>query len=511
MTSEAKGARPEGPVREAQDGLTPVRVLIIDDTLRTLENLKRLLAYEDDVEVVGTCTNALEGLKEARRLTPDVIITDVNMPELDGIQATQMFSRELPQIPVIIISVQDDREYLKRAMQSGAREYLIKPFGADEVIAAIHRVSDMGAWRRRLAPAIRDPHLSAEQPDAAVEPAEAAPAAVAAWEPAATAAAGPEREAISDLIPISPSMEAAPDAGDHLVDPAGPAADAETPEPEDAPLLELPPPLEPLRRDGMGQVTAIFSGKGGVGKTLLAINVAAAIAKQRSGDVALLDLDLMFGDVAVMLGIDPPGTISDVAAAHPAVDGPFVGRLMPETASGFRVLCSPTSPELAELVTAEHVRTTVEILRGAFENVIVDCGSRMDDVTLEALERADKILMVTDLNLPAIKDAKLALRVMEHLGIPRERIHLVLNRSDAPSDVTVEQLEANLKFPVSVQLPSQGKLVLVSIQKGETTVRLYPQSPLGLKFQQLGDLVLGRGGAAKQRARRTFWGRVASR
>ena len=490
MSDSLKPGRPVRPAAlKAEPEELAVRVLIIDDTLRTLENMKRLLAFEADIEVIGTCTNGLEGLKEARRLMPDVIITDVNMPELDGIQATQMLTRELPQIPVIIISVQDDREYLRRAMQSGAREYLTKPFGADEVVGAIRRVSDLSSWRRRLAPAIRDPEAAGvATPPPAAEP-----------DPASLAAAAPGWSE-AEPAPAEASLEAA--AG---LEPGVPTEPAATPDP----IVELPP-LE-TRRSGVGQVTCVFSGKGGVGKTLISINLAAAMSKRGQGTSALLDLDLMFGDVAVMLGIDPAGTISDIAAAYPQVDGPFIGRLMPETASGFRVLCSPTSPELAELVTAEHVRATIEILRGAFDHVIVDCGSRMDDVTLEALERSDKILMITDLNLPAIKDAKLALRVMEHLGISKERIHVILNRCDAPSDVTVEQLETNLKFPVSVQLPSQGKLVLVSIQKGETTVRLYPQSPLGQRFQQLGDLVLGKSAAGASRSKRTFWGRVASR
>jgi MinD-like ATPase involved in chromosome partitioning or flagellar assembly/CheY-like chemotaxis protein len=507
-------AEPAGA--ETGQGEDRIRVLIIDDTTRTLENLSRLLAFEDDIEVAGTAPNALEGLQAARRLLPDVILTDVNMPGLDGIQATEMLSQELPQVPVIIVSVQDDREYLRRAMQSGAREYLVKPFSADEVESAIRRVADMSSWRRRLAPAIQNPELAAGSDAVAGDLQVAGLPDAAEGFDRVDGAVGvtlePEAAAADDGFASEGDATEAADGSDTASE-GDPEAGIEAESGVDGgEIVQLPPPLEPRHRPGVGQVTAVFSGKGGVGKTLVCINLAAALVKYNGGSVALVDLDLQFGDVAVMLGMDPAGTISNLADAYPEIDGPFIGRLMPESQSGYRVLCSPTSPELAELVTPEHVRATIEILKGAFDHVIVDCSSRMDDITLEALENADRILMVTDLNLPAVKDAKLALRVMEHLGISRERMHLVLNRCDAPSDVSVDQLESNLKFPVTVQLPSQGKLVLVSIQKGESTVKLYPNSPLGQRFRQLAELVMGKTDALKPaKSRRGLFSRAVAR
>src|ERR671939_1528676 len=129
-----------------------VQVVIVDDAPRTLEKLKRLLDFEPDIEVVGTALDAETGIEEAKRLSPQVILMDVNLPGLDGIKATEVLSAELPLVPVVIISVQDDREYLRRAMQAGAREYLVKPFSADELANAIRRVHELESLKRPQAP-----------------------------------------------------------------------------------------------------------------------------------------------------------------------------------------------------------------------------------------------------------------------------------------------------------------------------------------------------------------------
>ena len=117
-----------------------IKVLIVDDIPSTLDNLQKLLSFEPDIQVVGTAPNGKEGVEQARKLGPDIVLMDVNMPIVDGIQATEILAQEVPNAPVIIMSVQGERDYLRRAMQSGAREFLIKPFSGDELIASIRRV-----------------------------------------------------------------------------------------------------------------------------------------------------------------------------------------------------------------------------------------------------------------------------------------------------------------------------------------------------------------------------------
>src|ERR1700730_8851659 len=120
-----------------------IRILIVGDIPTTLDNLQKLLSFEDDIEVCGTAADGRRAIEEARRLQPDIVLMDVNMPQLDGIQATEILATEVPGSPVIIMSVQGERDYIRRAMQAGAREFLIKPFSHDELVAAIRRVYQM--------------------------------------------------------------------------------------------------------------------------------------------------------------------------------------------------------------------------------------------------------------------------------------------------------------------------------------------------------------------------------
>ena len=146
-----------------------IRLLIVDDISSTRDNLQKLLSFEEDIEVAGTASDGREGLEAAHRLQPDIVLTDVNMPVMDGIELTETLASELPTSPVIIMSVQGERDYLRRAMQAGAREFLIKPFSHDELVAAIRRVYQLeqkkGTFLARLpGPAgryRRPPHRSA--------------------------------------------------------------------------------------------------------------------------------------------------------------------------------------------------------------------------------------------------------------------------------------------------------------------------------------------------------------
>src|SRR5579859_4763241 len=120
-----------------------IRVVIVDDIPETRENLKKLLAFETDIEVVGTAGTGKEGVDLARSVKPDIVLMDINMPDMDGIQATELISKAIGAVGVIMMSVQHEADYLRRAMLAGARDFLTKPIAGDELYATIRRVYEI--------------------------------------------------------------------------------------------------------------------------------------------------------------------------------------------------------------------------------------------------------------------------------------------------------------------------------------------------------------------------------
>jgi len=125
-----------------------IRVLIVDDIAETRENIKKLLQFESDFEAVGAARSGKEGLQLSQELDPDVILMDINMPDMDGITATEMIRQKMPYVQVIILSVQGDHNYMRKAMLAGARDFLTKPPMGDELISAVRRAGEMAHLER---------------------------------------------------------------------------------------------------------------------------------------------------------------------------------------------------------------------------------------------------------------------------------------------------------------------------------------------------------------------------
>ncbi|HEX6349908.1 MAG TPA: response regulator [Candidatus Dormibacteraeota bacterium] len=457
-----------------------IRVVIVDDSHRTAASLSRLLAFEASFEVVGTAHAARLARTEVARLKPQVVVMDVNLPDQDGIALARDLRAEHPGLGIVLISVEESPALRRRGQQAGAAAYLLKPFEGEELVAAVRgavpqdaRSTRHPAPRRRVAPAESTQELPVAR----------------------------SRRGHLDTLPPTPAA-AAPEAAKPV--------EAAKPEEPPAPPLPPPPPLRPRGRNEAGHVIAIFSGKGGVGKSVVALNLAAMVGTETGDDVALIDLDLQFGDLAVLLGLQPKDTIADVSAAKD-VDAAFLGSLMPEAPGNLRVLCSPLSPELADLVRPEHVAIVIDTLKAAFDYVVVDLSQHLDDVSLTALDKADRIVLLIDNNLPAIKDAKLAFRLFATLGIPGERIVMVLNRANAPSEVTVTQIEANLQWKVGVKVPSEGGLVLRSVQRAVPAVLMEPDSEFALSVRELAGTLIPLPDAGREAGRRVRRGLFSRR
>ncbi len=132
-----------------------IRVLIVDDVAETRENIRKLLQFESDVEVVGAARSGKEGIQLSNEMDPDVVLMDINMPDIDGITATETIHQKVPHVQVVILSVQGDQNYMRRAMLAGARDFLTKPPMGDELISAIRRAGEMSRLERTKAASIR--------------------------------------------------------------------------------------------------------------------------------------------------------------------------------------------------------------------------------------------------------------------------------------------------------------------------------------------------------------------
>src|SRR6476659_3246033 len=137
----------------AGGGTAKIGVVIVDDIADTRENFSKLLMFERDIEVVGMAGSGPEAIEMCRKLRPDVVLMDINMPEMDGIKAAEILSTEMPAIGIIMMSVQSEQDYLRRAMLAGAREFLVKPCSGDDLIRSIRHVYKLEAGKRAMASA----------------------------------------------------------------------------------------------------------------------------------------------------------------------------------------------------------------------------------------------------------------------------------------------------------------------------------------------------------------------
>lgn len=381
--------------------MTSINVLIADDIATTREDIKRLLYFEEDIHVVGEAADGEEAIALANELKPDVVLMDINMPRVDGIGVTEQISESVPQTAIIIISIQGEQEYLRKAMAAGAREYLVKPFSANDLANAIRRVNESQQRRN---------------------------------------------------IYLSPSLSAA---------------------------------ASPTIRSKRGKIITFFCTKGGVGKTTLACNLAVNLALEYKKKVALVDLDLTAGDVAVMLNINAKNTIADMVQEQENLDLQLIEAFLVPHLSGARVLVAPLSPEQAELVNIHHIDQLLKILKENYDYVIVDTAPVYTDINLGVIEASDSILLVLNQDLTTLKHVKKTQEILEALSyISRAKAILSQQSSEG---LKVKQIEKTLGISLTAVVPEDFKTVKNAINKGIPFVMSQPHSKVSSGISNLID------------------------
>ncbi len=246
-----------------------------------------------------------------------------------------------------------------------------------------------------------------------------------------------------------------------------------------------------------GKVVTVMSAKGGSGKTVTATNLAMLLAARYDpARVCIVDADLQFGDVCLVLQLEPKLTIVNAAHELHRLDEPLLESLLTTHPSGLRVLAAPLEPAFADEISTAAMTEIITKLRSMFDYVIVDTASLLDELLLSLLERADQVLFVLDMDLPSVKNAKLALETLRLLKFPASKVQLVLNRSNARARLDEKEIERSLKLKISAAIPSDG-MVPASINEGRPVVESAPKSRVAKGYESVYELVATR---AKQDA-----------
>jgi pilus assembly protein CpaE len=363
-----------------------IRVLIVDDLPETRENVRKLLQFESDIEVIGQAGTGEEAVQMAKEHQPDIILMDINMPGIDGIGASQQITESVPSVQIIIMSVQSDPNYLRRAMMAGARDFLTKPFGGDELVAAIRRVHE-------------------KRPSVSSTPA--------------------RQSRQTNNLPDEPMV--APE----------------------------------------GNLIAVYSPKGGAGCTMVAINLAVALAR-RGRRTILVDGSLQFGDVSVMLNMKAVTSIADLSDRGNELDQDLISSISQVHRSNLNVLLAPPRPEMADVVTEENIKQLLATLKESFDFIIVDTTSYLSEKTLAILDISDRIVLIAQQNLSSLKNVSRFFDLAESLEYETQKVWLVVNRAKSKQGkgISVHDVGKALKRPIYGTIPDDEITVSDASNRG---------------------------------------------
>jgi len=226
-----------------------------------------------------------------------------------------------------------------------------------------------------------------------------------------------------------------------------------------------------------GQVVTVFAAKGGCGKTTLATNLGVALARDTGHQVCIVDLDLAFGDVAISVQLDPARTIVDALPMAGHLDSAGAGSLLTRYRPGLEILLAPVTPGDAEKITPALVGELLTVLRGIFDYVVVDTPAQLSEHVLTALDSSDHHVLLTTLDVPALKNLRVTLDLLDMLSYPRDIRSVVVNRADSKVGLSLEQVEHVVRCPISAHVPS-SRAVPISINKGTPITLDSPAHPV---------------------------------
>ena len=225
-----------------------------------------------------------------------------------------------------------------------------------------------------------------------------------------------------------------------------------------------------------GQIVTVFAAKGGCGKTTLAINLALALARHSDRRVCIVDLDLAFGDVAISVQLDPAKTIVDALPMAGHLDETGASSLLTRYQGNVEMLLAPTTPGDAEKIPPSLVSELLVVLRTIFDYVVVDTPAQFSEHVLTAMDNSAHHVLLTTPDVPALKNLRITLDMLDLLSYPRQIRSVVLNRSDSKVGLSLEDVERVVRWPIVAHIPS-SRDVPISINKGTPLMLAAPGHP----------------------------------
>lgn len=357
----------------------PIRILLVDDIPETIESVKRMLHFDEGLKVVDVAPSGREAIAKVKSADPDVVVMDINMPDMDGITATQHIRQRFPYTQVVMLSVQNDPSYMRRAMRAGAHDFLPKPPQLDELIAVVKRAGTISI----------------------------------------------EQRAMADQMNVSTDT------------PGGPMLQPQT-----------------------GKIFTVYSPKGGVGTTTIASNLALAL-RLKKHKVLLVDANNQFGTVTLFFSVRPRNSVIDLISRIDELDTEILKEVITvHESTGLEILAAPPRPEMADQVNGESFGKLLTYLRRYYNYIIVDTPSYLDETTLTTIEKADINVLLSSLEIPALRNVNAFSLLYQALGYNPRKIVFVLNQYDRKSGISLERISDSLSMEIFMALPLDEKLVL---------------------------------------------------
>lgn len=244
------------------------------------------------------------------------------------------------------------------------------------------------------------------------------------------------------------------------------------------------------RPERRGRLVTVFAAKGGCGKTTFAINLAAALAADPSLRVCVVDLDLAFGDVAISVQLDPSRTITDAVPMTGHLDDTGAASLLTSYRPNLEMLLAPVTPGDAEKVPPDLVGELLGVLRSLFDYIVVDTPAQFSEHVLTAMDASEHHVLLTTPDVPALKNLRITLDMLDLLSYSRQSRSVVLNRSDAKVGLTMDDVQHVVRCPIVAHIPS-SRDVPISINKGVPIVVASPNHPVSVAIASFARQRLG--------------------